>query len=156
VERKAEHGTFVVERTYDAPPPRVFGAWADPDAKSRWFAGPDEWKHGDHEMDFHVGGRERSSGGPPDGPIYTFDARYEDIVPNERIVYTYAMYEDETRISVSLATVELAPAGESTRLVFTEQAVFLDGLETAASREGGTRSLLENLAAELERQPAEA
>ena len=30
--RSAVHGTFAIERTYDAPPERVFAAWADPDA----------------------------------------------------------------------------------------------------------------------------
>jgi len=60
------------------------------------------------------------------------------------------MHRDETRISVSLATVELAPAGDGTRLLFTEQAAFLDGQDTAAERERGTGTLLENLDAELQ------
>ncbi len=34
----------------------------------------------------------------------------QDIVPDERIIFTYDMRLDETRISVSLATVELEPA----------------------------------------------
>ena len=36
-----------------------------------------------------------------------YDARYQDIVPNERIIYSYDMHLDDKRISVSLATVEL-------------------------------------------------
>ncbi len=154
-ERSVTHATFVVERTYDAPPARVFAAWSEPAAKARWFADPDdpgaEW-----EMDFRVGGREISRGGPPDGPVYAFEGRYQDIVPNERIVYTYDMYLDPARISVSLATVELKPAGSGTRLVFTEQGAFLDGLDTPAQREQGMGSLLDALGAELAADTASA
>jgi uncharacterized protein YndB with AHSA1/START domain len=145
-----------VERTYDASPARVFAAWADPAVKARWFVGLDEWSQGGHELDFRVGGRERVSGGPPGGPVHTFDGRYQDIVPEERIVYTYDMHLDEQRISVSLATVEFERAGPGTRLTFTEQAVFLDGHDTPAQRERGTRDLLDKLAAELGREPAPA
>ena len=66
------------------------------------------------------------------------------------------MHLDETRTSVSLATVELEPEGDGTRLIFTEQAVFLDGLDNPAEREQGTRGLLEKLEAELGREPATA
>jgi uncharacterized protein YndB with AHSA1/START domain len=33
------HDTFVIVRTYDATVANVFGAWADPKRKARWFAG---------------------------------------------------------------------------------------------------------------------
>jgi uncharacterized protein YndB with AHSA1/START domain len=152
--RSTHHATFVIERTYAAPPARVFNAWADPAAKARWFVGPDEWTKAKHEFDFRVGGRERVSGGPPGGPVHAFDGHYQDIVPNERIIYTYDMHLDDKRISVSLATVEFKPAGAGTRLVFTEQAAFLDGYDDPADRERGTRELLENLDADLRRAPA--
>jgi len=148
-ERSTSHATFVIERTYDASPARVFNAWSDPQAKARWFVGPDEWQSSDHDLDFRVGGREHVSGRPPGGPIHSFDARYQDIVRDRRIIYTYDMHMDTTRISVSLATVELEPAGAGTRLIFTEQSVFLDGADTAAKREHGTRALLDNLDAAL-------
>jgi uncharacterized protein YndB with AHSA1/START domain len=54
-----------------------------------------------------VGGREVNRGGPPGGPVYTYDARYGDIVPNERIVYSYTMDCGDARISVSVTTVEV-------------------------------------------------
>ena len=103
-ERSVTHATFVIERTYDASPERVFQAWADPAEKRRWFGGPEEWEHSNHEIDFRVGGRERESGGPKGGPTHYFEALYWDIVPNERIVSTYEMHLDDVRISVSLAT----------------------------------------------------
>ena len=51
----------------------------------------------------------------------------------------------EQRISVSLATVELKPEGEGTKLVLTEMGAFLDGLDNVQAREEGTKVLLDNL-----------
>jgi uncharacterized protein YndB with AHSA1/START domain len=140
-ERSVEHATFVVERAYDAPPDRVFAAWSDPRAKARWFDGSE----GEFELDFRVGGWERGRGTAPDGREYTFQALYQDIVPGRRIVYTYDMLLDGTRISVSVATAEFRPERDGTRLVFTEQGAFLDGHEMPARREQGMGSLLASL-----------
>src|SRR5687767_8047071 len=134
-ERSVTHATFVIERTYDASPARVFAAFAEPMAKARWFVGPEEWESSDHQLDFRVGGREHVSGGPAGGPVHSYDAVYQDIVPHERIVSTYDMHLDDHRISVSLATVELKGEGDRTRLVYTEQGAFLDGYDDASSRE---------------------
>ena len=83
--------------------------------------------------------------------MHTFEARYWDIVPNERIVYAYDMHLDDTRISVSLATIQLQPTTGGTRLVLTEQGAFLDGHDTVAAREHGTGELLDSLGAFLAR-----
>jgi uncharacterized protein YndB with AHSA1/START domain len=151
-ERSVTHATFVIERTYDASPARVFAAWATPEAKGRWFVGPDEWQSSDHRLDFRIGGREHVSGGPKGGPVHGFDAVYQDIVPDQRIIYAYDMHMDDTRISVSLATVELKPEGKETRLVFTEQGAFLDGFDIPDDRQRGTIDLLDNLGKELARE----
>ena len=143
------HDTFVIERTYDIPIAQVFRAWADPMLKARWFAGSAEALGAGYELDFQVGGREVNRGGPPGGPVYTYESRFHDIVPEQRIVYTYEMYADEARISVSVATIQFHNHEATTRLVLTEQGVFLDGHDTVAQREEGTRSLLESLAASL-------
>lgn len=147
-ERSAVHDTFVIERAYAAEPRRVFAAWAHPEAKLQWFGSPDG-----HELDFRVGGRERFRAALDDGTVYTYDAVYQDIVDGERIVYSYDMHRNADRISVSLSTVELEAAGDETLLRYTEQGVFLDGHDTAAQREHGTRELLEKLAGVLAAQP---
>jgi hypothetical protein len=59
------------------------------------------------------------------------------------------MYADEDRISVSVATIQFCREDAATRLVLTEQGVFLDDHDTVTQREEGTRSLLESLAALL-------
>jgi uncharacterized protein YndB with AHSA1/START domain len=153
-ERSTEHATFVIERAYDAAPARVFAAWADKAAKARWFGDPDA--PGAFELDFRVGGLEVNRGGPPGGPVYTYNARYDDIVPNERIVYSYTMDCGDARISVSVTTVEFKPAGAGTQLTFTEQGVFLDGGDTVEIRKHGTNELLESLGEALSSKAATA
>jgi uncharacterized protein YndB with AHSA1/START domain len=140
------HATFTIEREYAFPIARVFAAWADPQAKAKWFAGPKEWKLKHRDQEFRVGGAEHLSGVWPNGKTTHFDGRYYDIVPNERIVFAYEMHVDATRISVSLSTVEFKPGKDGgTRLVLTEQGAFLDAFDDAAGREKGTHGLLDNL-----------
>ena len=55
------------------------------------------------------------------------------------------MHLDERRISVSLTTIEFFAVAGGTRLVLTEQGVFLDGYDDIAGREEGTRIGLDNL-----------
>ncbi|TNJ60173.1 polyketide cyclase [Paenibacillus hemerocallicola] len=142
-ERFVKHATFVVERMYAASPERVYRAWADPIAKAKWFSKADIF-------DFRVGGREYSSGGPPEGPIFTFDASYQELVPEQRIVYTYTLDSDGIRISVSITTVELIEVEGGTKLIFTEQGAFFDGHDTPEIREHGTNVMLDALGKVLE------
>jgi uncharacterized protein YndB with AHSA1/START domain len=96
-------------------------------------------------------GGNAAGGTAPDGRAYSYEALFQDIVPAERIVYTYEMLLEGTRISVSLATVEFTPVGDSgTGLVFTEQGGFLDGHESPARRAEGMGSLLDALGEELQ------
>lgn len=149
-DRSVNHSTFVVERTFDASPQRMFAAWADPEAKARWFGNPDQGV-AEYQLDFQVGGREYNRG-EVEGQEYTYEARYQDIVPDERIVYAYDMHVGERRISVSLGTVELEPEGDGTRLTYTEQGAYLDGLDTPEQRQSGTGGLFDALADELARE----
>ena len=81
--------------------------------KARWFHGPQAQVES-REFDFRVGGRDRLHCRWPPGAhanlphvsTSDFRAEYHDIVPQRRIVYVYEMYLDETKISVSLATVQ--------------------------------------------------
>ncbi|GGD91303.1 SRPBCC family protein [Paenibacillus nasutitermitis] len=137
-ERFVKHATFVVERTYAASPERVYQAWSDPNSKAKWYSTPEIF-------DFRVGGREYSAGGPPKGPIFTFDARYQEIIPDQRIVYTYTLDSDGTRISVSITTVELIQVEGGTKLIYTEQGSYFDGHDTPEVREHGTTLMLDAL-----------
>ncbi len=141
------HGSFTLERVYDASPAQVFHALSDRAAKARWFEGGDGWTAIERYIDVRPGGRERAKGRWPSGLITTFDAFYFDVIPNMRLVYAYEMHLDDRKISVSLATVELTKAGDGTKFSITEQGTFLNGYEDGGSREHGTGLLLDRLAA---------
>jgi uncharacterized protein YndB with AHSA1/START domain len=153
-EPSVAHSTFVIESRYPVAPDRVFAAFTDPIVKRRWFLGdPGEGVEG-HEMDFRVGGRERSSrrmgeNTPFPGTLLVNDTTYLDIVAGRRIVLAYSMILGDKRISASLATIDLLANGGGTELIFTDQGAYFEGSDGAQRREHGWRQLLGRLEHEL-------
>ena len=148
--RSVAHATFHLERRFGAAAARVWRALTDPDAKAKWFCGPPgKWALLERHMDVCVGGTERLKCRWEGGTVSTFNAVYHDVVPNKRLVYSYAMHLGDKKISVSLATVELRADDGATTLSITEQGAFLDGYDDAGSREQGTAHLLDALGASL-------
>ena len=148
--RSVVHATFHLERTYDAPVARVWKALTDEQAKQKWFGGtPGRWQSLERHMDVRAGGTERLKGRWEGGVVSTFEATYHDVVPNERLVYSYVMHLDDKKISVSLASMQLKAEGGKTTLKVSEQGAFLDGYDDAGSREHGTSHLLDALGASL-------
>lgn len=146
------HGSFVIERRYDAAPQRVFAAWSNPKAKRAWFVEGEGWEIQSYEIDFREGGSEKSrfrhlAGEKIFGEktIFGNETVFNEIVPNARIIFTYAMDRNGVRFSVSLASVEFSAAGAGTRLVFTEHATFFEGGDGVRMREAGWRELLDKL-----------
>jgi uncharacterized protein YndB with AHSA1/START domain len=149
--RSVIHDTFTIERTYPAAPSRVFAAFASAEAKNIWGdtgdLEPADGQAGIAEFDFRAGGRERF-GFKMAGTTYRYDARYYDIVPDQRIIYAYEMYAGDARISVSVATIEFAKSGDGTTLTVTEQGAYLDGIDgpqAPSERREGVAEMLDNL-----------
>jgi uncharacterized protein YndB with AHSA1/START domain len=138
-DHSVKHSTFTLERTYAASPAVVFAAWSDRDTKASWFAAKD----GRYSLDFRVGGTETVHGG--DGDDLLARSEYHDIVPDERIVYTTALFTDQVLSTMSLTTVRFARDGDGTRLTLTEQGTFLDDREQPEWRERGTGDWLDAL-----------
>ncbi len=146
------HASFAVERTLPASPARVFAAFADPELKAKWFHGPAGWEPRDIVFDFREGGHETAAGEVPGEWSSRFEATYHVIEPHAQIVYSYEMFHDDVRLSVSVATVELDAIddGDATKVTFTEQGAYFEGGEAAhADRESGTIGLLKQLEASL-------
>jgi uncharacterized protein YndB with AHSA1/START domain len=159
-ERSVIHDTFAIKRTYPATPSRVFGAFTSQDAKNVWGDTGDleagGLDAGQAEFDFRIGGRE-SFGFRYEGRAYRYHARYYDIVPEQRIIYSYEMYADNVRISVSVATIEFCKTGDGTALTWTEQGAYLDGIDGPGAsqlRSEGTSEMLDGLAKYLASQQA--
>jgi uncharacterized protein YndB with AHSA1/START domain len=83
--------------------------------------------------------------GPPD-ETFVEDCHYVDIVPNRRLCYAMTITRGNTRLTVSMVTVELAPRGARCEVKVTDQLAILDGGDTARARERGWGETLDKLA----------
>ena len=138
------HSTFTLERRYPASVERVFEAWANPQARKRWMA-----QGAEHSQDFVVGGLETVHGFDGQGRPLTYQARYVEILTNERILTTSTLHAGDRLSTVSVTSVELRAEDAGTLLVLTEHGIYLPGQEQPAWREHGTAEQLDNLAAEF-------
>jgi uncharacterized protein YndB with AHSA1/START domain len=152
------HNTFVLERSYPKPPKTVFAAFTDAGKKRRWFAEGEGHELQQFELDFRVGGTERlkyrlKAGTPVAGMIVTNEGRYQDIVPERRIVTAATMDLGEKRILISLITTEFLQTDKGTDLILTHQGIYLSGASglTPQMLEAGWRRLLDSLQTELAR-----
>jgi uncharacterized protein YndB with AHSA1/START domain len=150
------HNTFVLERSYPKPPKTVFSAFAEERRKRRWFAEGEGHQLQQFELDFRVGGTERlkyqmKAGTPVAGMIITNESRYQDIVPERRIVTAATMDLGEKRILISLVTAEFLETDKGTDLILTHQGIYLSGPSglTPQMLEAGWRGLLDSLQTEL-------
>ncbi len=141
--RRAVHGEFTISRTFAVTPRELYRAFADPEAKAKWFSGPSGWIELERKADIRAGGGERVQGRFANGLVTTFDAVYLDVVADERLIYVYEMRLDGAKISASLATLQFAPDPKGARLTLTEQGAFLDGYDDKGAREQGTNGLLD-------------
>jgi uncharacterized protein YndB with AHSA1/START domain len=153
--RSVTHASFTITRHWKASPARVFAAFADQKQKDKWFAGPGSWTEVERSFDFREGGRETLTGKWTTGMVTRFDCVYRDIVAPAgsepgRIIYSYNMFVDEKKISVSQAAIELTPENGGTKFTLTEYGDYLDGYDDAGSREHGTNLLMDALGKSLE------
>lgn len=155
------HNTFVIERTFPTSPARVFAAFADPAKRRRWYAESTSHSIERFEMDFRVGGAERSAykmgaTTPFPGVELANEGAYYDIVPDQRVIVGTAMTMGGTRISVALITFEFHATDAGTRLVCTHQAAFFENSGGWEMRQRGWQALFDRLAAELATEGASA
>jgi len=140
---------LVVSRVINAPVARVWRAWTDPAEVAKWW-GPYGFVTDTSERDFKAGGTWRHTMVGPDGKEYPNLARFEEIVPLERIVLTNGGGDGDGPGVHFRSTVTFKDLGGKTeitmRLVFDTAAM----RETAATKFGaieGGRQTLSRLAA---------
>ena len=147
------HAQFSIEHQYGCSPQQAFRGFSDPELKRRWFANPAGFADAIWELDFRVGGGELSGNRSPEGKQALFRSTFHEIVEGERIVFAYDLLLEERLASVSLTTVEFFGEEGGTRLLFTEQGAFFDGLDDPAEREHGTGWLLDRYGKVLAGEP---
>jgi uncharacterized protein YndB with AHSA1/START domain len=113
--------SLTLKRRLNAKPDKVFAAWTEPDKVMRWM-GPGEIKGKSAEYDLRTGGHYRWVMVAPNGEEHNVGGVFREIVPNEKLVFTWAWKSTPER--ESLVTVLLKPDGDGTLLTLTHEQFF--------------------------------
>jgi len=133
--------TLVLSRVFDAPRRVLFAAWTTPTQVAAWW-GPLGYVTTNCEMDIRPGGSFRVCMRSPEGVDHWKVGMYREIVPPERIVFTFAWSDAAgTQGHQTLVTVTLEELGAKTRLTL-RQDVF-ETVEWCESHRAGWTSCLE-------------
>jgi uncharacterized protein YndB with AHSA1/START domain len=133
---------LTLKRRIKASPSKIFAAWTDPALMARWL-GPVGTVKLIASTDLRVGGRYDMTMIVP-GDEHNVSGVYREIVPNEKLVFTWVWRSTPERESV--VTVSLKPDGDATLLTLTHEQ-FFDAPARDRHRDGwsGTLDKLERL-----------
>ena len=113
--------SLTIKRRFNASPQKVFSAWTDPEKVKRWM-GPREVKMLRAEGDARVGGRFRWVMQAPDGEEHDVSGIYREVVPNEKLVFTWAWKTTPER--ESLVTLTFKRDGDGTLFTLNHEQFF--------------------------------
>ena len=131
--RLAEKPSLTLSRHYPVAPEKVYRAWTDPKAVSRWWGpGPGE-PVSLAELDVRVGGSFRIVFGGSDGKMHECAGTYKEVVPNKKLVFTWC-WPNSTPERISVVTIEFRVVGKGTDLIFKHEQLFDE-----AARDGHKR-----------------
>jgi uncharacterized protein YndB with AHSA1/START domain len=139
--------TLVVTRTFNAPRPLVFKAWTEAKRAAVWW-GPQGFTTLSCRMDVRPGGAWRIQMRSPQGTLHTKRGVYTEIVPPERLVFTWAWEDaDGNPGHQTLVTIHFEDNGPATKLTL-HQAVF-ESATACESHRGGWSGCFDRFAAYL-------
>ncbi|NKJ05012.1 SRPBCC domain-containing protein [Rhizobium sp. SG741] len=109
---------IVLTREIAAPRTLLFRLWTEPEHLMRWW-GPQTTTASAVSVDLREGGAWRHCILTAEGKEYWSHGRYLEIVPPERLVFTFAWEDQDGKPGHQMkVTVELHELGDKTRLVF--------------------------------------
>ena len=118
-------------RRLNASPAKVYAAWTDPQKIIQWFGRSDAKRDSFRaEIDPRTGGRFRVSFST-DAEYYEVGGVYREVVPNQRLVFSWAWHSTPER--ESQVTVSLQPDGDGTLLTLTHEQLFDQAAKRPAS-----------------------
>jgi uncharacterized protein YndB with AHSA1/START domain len=112
---------LTIERRFNATPAKVFAAWTDPEKVKRWI-GPGEIKVLHVKTDPHNGGHFRWIMQAPSGEQHDVSGVYREVIPNEKLVFTWAWKTTPER--ESLVTLTFKSDGDGTLFTMTHEQFF--------------------------------
>lgn len=138
---------LVIMRVFRAPREAVFRAWTDPEQARQWW-GPVNYPAAHLEMDTRPGGNWRiclrSTEG---GPDLWQHGIFREVVPHERLAFTFVWEEEGERGLETLVTIDFADQGGKTLMTFRQSP-----FQSAKERDGhgwGWNSTFDRLDEEL-------
>ncbi len=129
--------SLTLRRRLNASPQKVFRAWTDPQQIMRWW-GPSGAEVLRAEVDARVGGQFRKVARTPDGEEHEVSGVYREVIPNEKLVFTWAWRTTPER--KSLVAIALTSDGDGTVLTLTHE-LFFDEAARDGHRQGWTGTL---------------
>lgn len=149
---KIEHKTIKLKKLIKASAKEVYKALSNTKEKSKWSApGTDKIKY--LKSSFKNGGVEIFKCGPNGALDFSGRLHYEDIIKNERIVYTETVFYKKEKLSSALISIELIQHNiETTLIVMTIQVASYCGAKMLKGNEMGYKGSLSNLKQFLERK----
>lgn len=146
---------YTMSRVFDAPRELVWKVCTDPELIPRWW-GPRQYTTIVDKMDLKVGGVWRYIHKGADGSEYAFNGVYQEVVPPERLTYTFEFEPMAGHISTETITFDELPDGK-TKVTARTTFKTLEDLEgmLQSGMEGGaveTWDRLEELLAEVRKE----
>ena len=132
--------SLVLKRRLNATPAQVFSAWTDPAKLMRWF-GPSGITMQHAEVDARVGGRYRIAARGDDGEDHVVGGIYREVVPDQKLVFTWAWHTTPER--ESRVTVTFKAEGSATIMTLTHEQFFDEGARDR--HRSGWTSILDKL-----------
>jgi len=122
-EQATERPSLTLTRRLRARPEKVYVAWTQAAQLAQWF-GPPNMKPAtlSADLDVRTGGRFRISFTRDDGEYFEAGGSYREVVPNEKLVFTWAWHSTPER--ESLVTVSIKPDGAGALMIFTHEQFF--------------------------------
>lgn len=141
--------SLTIKRNLKAPPRLVFSAWTDPEKLVHWF-GPAPTVLGSVKanLDVRVGGKFSVSFSTEDGEYHEVGGVYQEVVPDEKLVFSWAWHSTPER--ESLVTVSMKPDAGGTLMTLHHEQFF-----DQAARDGheyGWTGTMDKLEAYVARQ----
>ncbi|MCZ8513956.1 SRPBCC domain-containing protein [Paenibacillus filicis] len=143
--------TLQLNHTYKASRDRVFQAWTKQDLLKQWW-GPQGFTTTVDRMDVVEGGGYRFIMQAPNGSNHIIGGSYVEIVPNEKLVFTWK-WEHQSggkEQEETLVTIEFTEQDTGTKLVVTHEN--FSTMNEAENHNNGWSSSLEGFKHYLEQQ----
>lgn len=116
IESALSERELVLVRETDVPAEKLYAGWTQPELVVQWFT-PKPWSTVSCDMDLRPGGRSHTTMRSPEGQDFPNKGVFLEVVPNEKIVFTDAYFENwepnPNPFFTGIVTFETLPNGKT-------------------------------------------